>query len=578
MDAMPLKIKHKELFNCVSLNKSASLVVALISIFLIISAHLTSMAKIRGLLHQSIIHARVDLPYTTTGQKCGKRRVAAYARVSTDEEEQLSSYEAQVDFYTRHIKDNPEWDFAGVYADEGISGTSTKKREDFKRMITDALDGKIDLILTKSVSRFARNTVDTLTTVRKLKENGVEVYFEKENIFTLDSKGELLITIMSSLAQEESRSISENVIWGKRKSMEDGKVFLPYKCFLGYEKGENGLPKIVPEEAKIVRQIYALFLEGQTYRSIAQYLTDQAIPTPRGKAIWSVSTVMSILKNEKYKGDALLQKSYTVDFLNKTIKRNEGELPQYYIEKSHPAIISPEAFDLVQSESKKRQPNRRQLNNNSIFAAKIICGECGGFYGSKVWHSTSKYQYRGWRCNRKYAGDVRCHTPRIREDMLKSAFIQAFNQILDDKDCYVTQFEELLTLLADTSALEVKLAEAQDVYDAAVGRMRRYVEENTRRVLDQEEYERRFKEMDTECKAAEKSVTGIKDEISEQGIRKEKIRRYLEELRQAGDIVTGFDEDLWQATVESVTVHPDKSLVFIFRDGTEVPVNPTEQK
>ena len=182
-----------------------------------------------------------------------KRRVAAYARVSTDSDEQLSSYAAQVDFYTQYIRSNPEWEFVNVYTDEGISGTNTKKRDGFNRMINDALAGKIDLILTKSISRFARNTVDTLTTVRKLKEKKIEVYFEKENIYTLDAKGEVMITIMSSLAQEESRSISENITWGKRKSMADGKFSLAYKYFLGYEKGEDGLPKIVEEEAKIIQ-------------------------------------------------------------------------------------------------------------------------------------------------------------------------------------------------------------------------------------------------------------------------------------------------------------------------------------
>ena len=456
-------------------------------------------------------------------------------------------------------------------ADEGISGTSTKKRDDFNRMIADALDGKIDLILTKSVSRFARNTVDTLTTVRKLKEVGVEVFFEKENIYTLDSKGELLITIMSSLAQEESRSISENVTWGKRKSMEDGKIHLPYKRFLGYEKGENGLPQIVEDEAKTIRLIYALFLEGQTYRNIARHLTTQGILTPCDKQKWSVSTVMSILRNEKYKGDALLQKSYTVDFLSKAVKKNEGELPQYYIENSHPAIISRETFDLVQSETKRRTAIRWQINNSSPFAAKIICGECGGYYGAKVWHSTSKHRNIGWRCNRKYANDVRCCTPHIREEEIQTAFVAAFNQILGNKSHYIIQFEEMLPLLADTTALELKLLEAQDTCDTASGRMRRYVEENTRQVQDQEEYERRFREMSDECRVAEKLVMDIKDEIFEQGARKEKIRRYLDELRQTGDIVTEFDSRLWQATIESVTVNPDKSLAFLFRDGTEIP-------
>ena len=214
------------------------------------------------------------------------RRVAAYARVSTDSEEQLTSYEAQVDYYTRYIQDRPDWAFVGIYSDEGISATNTKRREGFNRMVQDALDGKIDLIVTKSVSRFARNTVDSLTTVRKLKDAGVEVYFEKENIWTLDSKGELLITIMSSLAQEESRSISENVTWGQRKRFADGKVSIPYGHFLGYRKGANGLPEIVPEEAEVVRTIYRMFIEGQSSNAIARHLTQQGIPTPAKKTVW----------------------------------------------------------------------------------------------------------------------------------------------------------------------------------------------------------------------------------------------------------------------------------------------------
>jgi DNA invertase Pin-like site-specific DNA recombinase len=239
-----------------------------------------------------------------------RKRVAAYARVSTDNDEQLTSYEAQVDYYTRHIKSNPAWDFINVYSDEGISATSTKKRDGFNRMIADALEGKIDLIITKSVSRFARNTVDTLTIVRQLKEKGVEVYFEKENIFTLDSKGELLITIMSSLAQEESRSISENVTWGHRKRFADGKLMLPYGRFLGYEKGEDGLPKIVEKEAGVVRFIYKRFLEGKTIPGIARELTESRIPTPSKRSL-AANTVLSILQNEKYKGHAMLQKSFT---------------------------------------------------------------------------------------------------------------------------------------------------------------------------------------------------------------------------------------------------------------------------
>ena len=302
-----------------------------------------------------------------------KKRVAAYARVSTDSEEQLSSYEAQVDYYTRYIKSNAEWEFVDVYTDEGISATSTKKRDGFKRMVADALDGKIDLIITKSVSRFARNTVDTLTNVRKLKDKGVEIYFEKENIYTFDSKGELMLTILSSLAQEESRSLSLNVQWGQRKRMADGKVSLPYKRFLGYEKGEDGLPQIVEAEAKTVRLIYKMFLEGKTPSGIASYLTNKGVPTPSGKQKWQHSTVKSILTNEKYKGDAILQKRFTVDFLTKKMKINEGEVPQYYVENSHPAIIPPETFELVQEEFRRREAGGHYTSGISCSTA----GRCG---------------------------------------------------------------------------------------------------------------------------------------------------------------------------------------------------------
>lgn len=252
-----------------------------------------------------------------------KRRVAGYARVSTDSDEQFTSYEAQVDYYTNYISNRADWVFVSIYTDEGISGTNRKHREGFNSMVKDALGGKIDLIITKSVSRFARNTVDSLTTVRELKDAGVEVYFEKENIWTFDSKGELLITIMSSLAQEESRSISENVTWGQRKRFSDGKVSVPFGNFLGYDKGPDGNLVVNKEQAKIVKKIYRYFLEGNTPYRIAKMLTDEGIPTIQGKKKWSAGPVKNILTNEKYKGDALLQKSFTVNFLTKEKKINE---------------------------------------------------------------------------------------------------------------------------------------------------------------------------------------------------------------------------------------------------------------
>lgn len=504
-------------------------------------------------------------------QEVQKKRVAAYARVSTDYDEQLSSYEAQVEFYTRYIKGNPDWEFISVYTDEGLSGTNTRKREGFNRMIRDALDGKIDLILTKSVSRFARNTVDTLTTIRKLKEKGIEVYFEKENIRTLDAKGEVMITIMSSLAQEESRSISENVTWGKRRSMEEGKFSMAYKYFLGYEKGEDGLPKIVESEAKIVREIYRRFLDGKTVRSIAEYLTDQRIPTPKGKEKWSVATIMSILSNEKYKGDALLQKTYTADFLTKKQKKNNGEVPQYYIKNSHPAIIDPDTFELVQQEIERRRPKRRQLYKNSPFAAKIICGECGSFYGRKVWHSSSeKYRKSIWQCNHKYDGkEAVCTTPNLVEEEIETAFVKAINQLLVQKDQHLQRLNKLLKRLTDTSILDKKLEEAKEKHGRLLDTLRAYMTENTQIIQDQEEYNRKFAKMDTECKKAEEEIASLQKQILDQLAEKEQTRRSIVALGSCKDMLQKFNEDLWNTLVDTVTVFADRSLVFRFRDGTE---------
>ena len=358
-----------------------------------------------------------------------KLRVAAYARVSTEQDEQESSYEAQVDYYTRHIKSNPDWEFVDIYADRGITGTNTKNRERFNQMINDALSGKIDLILTKSISRFARNTVDTLQTVRKLKASGVEVVFEKENLHTFDPKCEVMLTIMSSLAQEESRSISENIRWAQQKNMQNGIVHVAYSRFLGYRKGENGRLEIIEEEATIVRQIYDLFLSGKTIRNIADKLTADGIPTPSGKKKWSVSTIRSILSNEKYKGDALLQKTYTVDYLSKEVRKNEGEVRQYLVENSHDPIIDPELFNQVQQKLAKHCVNRTRLRCKSPLANTIVCAECGGYYGHKVWHNQlNTNRYDMWYCNHRYDKEYNCQTPYLRESEIKAALVTALQQ------------------------------------------------------------------------------------------------------------------------------------------------------
>ena len=300
----------------------------------------------------------VESPRNVLEREKRRTRVAAYARVSTELDSQSNSYSAQISYYLNYISNNPDWELVEIYSDSGLTGTNVKKRSGFSRMIDDAMNGKIDLILTKSISRFARNTVDALTVTRELKTKGIEVFFEKENISSLDSTAELIFTIMSSIAQEESRSISENVRWGIQRRMEAGKIVLPYKSFLGFDRGEDGLPKINESEAKIVRRIYDDFLSGDTFRGIARKLTEEKIPSPRLKTKWSPETIRSILTNEKYKGDARLGKTYTVDFLTHEVRKNHGERKQWYIRDSHDAIVTPRTFSKVQTEIARRRSEK----------------------------------------------------------------------------------------------------------------------------------------------------------------------------------------------------------------------------
>lgn len=514
----------------------------------------------------TVIPATLDLFTNTPKVIWRRKRVAAYARVSTDNEEQILSYEAQVDYYTRYIRSKDDWEFVGIYTDEGITATNTKKRNGFKRMIQDALDGKIDLIVTKSVSRFARNTVDTLTTVRKLKGKGVEVYFEKENIYTLDSKGELLITIMSSLAQEESRSISENVTWGQRKRFADGKVSLPYKQFLGYKKGEDGFPKIVEKEAKIIRLIYRLFLEGKTISAISTYLTNKKIPTPAGKEKWTTSTVKSILTNEKYKGDALLQKCYTVDFLTKKKKKNNGEIPQYYVKNSHEAIISPEIYDLVQDEMKKRKSSKCGHSSMSPFSSKIVCGECGGFYGSKVWHSNDKYRKIIWQCNAKFKNKEKCKTPHLSEEQIKENFIKAFNNLIENKESIIKDCEEVILSLIDTKTIDNEIIKLEEECEVIVELMKSLIYENSRKPMDQDKYNQKYNFYTDRYETAKDKLAKAEEKKQDLIVRRDKIDAFINHLKLNDNLLSEFNEKLWYAMVDKAIVNTDGTVYFKFKN------------
>ena len=413
-----------------------------------------------------------------------KRKVAGYARVSTDHDDQFTSYEAQIDYYTNYIKGRDDWEFVSVYTDEGITGTSTKHREGFKRMIADALDGKIDLIVTKSVSRFARNTVDSLTTIRQLKENGIEVYFEKENIWTFDGKGEVLLTIMSSLAQEESRSISENCTWGQ-------------------------------------------------------------------------TTIKSILSNEKYKGDALLQKTFCEDFLTKKMKTNQGEVPQYYVENNHEAIIDPETFEMVQRELARRTKGKNRHSGVHLLSGRIKCGDCGGWYGSKVWHSPEKCKRTVWQCNQKYKNEVRCTTPYLDEASVKERFTVAVNQLLAGRDAAIAAYEIGMAKALDTTELEAQQQELLSEMEVLNGMIQQMIRQNAAVAQDQTEYNQRFDALSQKFKAAEAKKDAVAQQISDIRDRRGTMEDFLRILKQQDGEVTAFSEKLWCGLLDYATAYAD---------------------
>ena len=518
----------------------------------------------------TIIPATLNLHTKTSTAEQMKRRVAGYARVSTDSDEQFTSYEAQVDYYTNFIKENPDWEFVGIYTDEGISGTNTKHREGFNRMIQDALDGKIDLIVTKSVSRFARNTVDSLTTIRKLKEAGCECLFQKENIMTFDSKGELLITIMSSLAQEESRSISENVTWGQRKRFSDGKVSIPYGQFLGYRKGADGLPEIVPEEAEIVRKIYRLFMQGNSTNAISGRLTAEGIPTPGGKTQWQRATVESILSNEKYKGSALLQKSFTVDFLTKKTKANEGEVPQYYVEESHPAIIEPDEWQEVQTELAKRKRSHKRHRQTSVLSGKIFCGDCGEIYGSKVWHSTSKYRRVIWQCNAKFDGEQKCGTLHLYEEQLHRLFVAAMSEYISDHKGTISDLQYARRSLADTDFIDEDIRGLEQELELISDMIRVCINSNASNTITEEEYHAKHEELCAQFERTEEKLNGLRQQRERMQSDAIAIGGMLFELTELDTLPITFNEKLWNAAIDRVTIYADERVVFHFKDGKDI--------
>lgn len=418
-----------------------------------------------------IIPARQDV-VQETAYAIGPRklRVGAYCRVSTDHEEQESSYESQQRHYRECIEAHPDWVLVDIYADEGLSGTNASKRDNFQRMIRDCERGRLDMVLTKSISRFARNTLDCLNYIRKLKGLGIPIVFEKEGINTLDAKGELLITIMASIAQQESQSISQNVRLGIQYNFQRGKPKLNYTCFLGYTKGpRDDKLTIVPEEADIVRRVFRDFIEGMSISEIAGALQREGVKTPGGKGKWYPSTVVSMIQNEKYQGDLLLQKTYTVDFLTKERRLNHGQLPQYLVENAHDPIVPREVFMIAQGEMLRRQAERyedgkRPYTFNGYTLSGITrCGICGAPFRR---HAGCGCGHTLWRC-RTRSKDKACNAESIREEMLHDVVLEAINRLPEARDVLLRKDEriqaaEIESIIREMNELDKQQGEIEE--------------------------------------------------------------------------------------------------------------------
>lgn len=504
-------------------------------------------------------------------------RVAAYCRVSTKQEEQLNSYENQVEHYTERINSENGWTLEGIYADKGISGTSVKNRDEFNRMIRRCKQGKIDMIITKSIARFARNTVDCLKYVRLLNDLGVDVYFEEQGIHSNQPGAEFYITIYGSIAQSESENISANIKWGKAQSAKEGKVIFQYKNFLGYRKGEDGQPEIVPEEAETIRLIYDRFLAGDSLKGIAELLEEKGIKSPTGKAQWQFSTIQSILSNEKYKGDAIINKTYITDCISKKVRVNNGERPKYYVENSHPAIIDSATFGRVQEElarrSGKRKVRQKAKTEQGKYSSKyamtelLVCGECKTPYRRCTWTAGGKKKIV-WRCiNRLDYGKKYCHnSPTIEESILQKAVMTAImetanqnTEVLRTLKLHIGMGLEGEKSNDNSLDLQVRIAEI----DAEFRKMLDRVSTETVEAFDEETATRLMNE--------KSRLQQQLDNIADAEQRRENAKSRLDDIYTILDGIKNrpmeYDDQIVRQLLECIVVDSKEQITVIFKGG-----------
>ena len=517
---------------------------------------------------------------TADKDKYHQLRVAAYCRVSTAQEEQQNSYQVQIDYYTEYINKNKDWTLAGIFADEGISGTQTKKRTEFNRMIRLCKKKKIDLVLCKSISRFARNTVDCLQYVRQLKELGIGVIFEKENINTMTMTSEFMISLYGSFAQAESESISKNVSWGVEKGFRDGRVRYNYKSWLGYRKGDDGKPEIIQEEAEIVREIFTMFLDGMSIESIGKALESRKIHTKLGSKSWSKSVIKSILENEKYAGDALLQKTYTIDCISHKAVKNNGERAKYLVTDAHVPIIDRDTFNRARQElarrSSKRKKSDKAKTEQGKYSSKyalteiMVCGECGSSYKRVTWNVHGKKKIV-WRCiSRLDHGSRFCHnSPSIHEDKLHRAILQATNEYFECSEDILgilkENIEEVITG-SDSTELHQIEQRLQEI-DKARNDFISLIAAGT---VDEDSLDAEFQKLYVEEQQLNVRIEELKSKGSVNADKRDNINRAIQTISEGATKLTEFDDVIIRKLIECVKVINKTEISIVFKDGYEM--------
>ena len=512
-------------------------------------------------------------------EKYHQKRVAAYCRVSTGSEEQLTSYKTQMKVYSEMIAENTEWEFAGMYADEGISGTRADKRPQFTKMINDCLDGKIDLIITKSVSRFARNTVECLEYVRLLKARNIGIIFEEQNINTLKTDSELYLVIYAGFAQSESESMSKNITWAFRKNFENGKTGFVYSKFLGYKRGDDGQPVIVPEEAEVVKEIYNMFISGKTHRQISDEMKKRNYVFENKNFQFSVGQISNMLRNEKYTGDLVLQKTVTVDCITKTRKRNEGEAPMYLVQNNHPAIISRETFAKAQEQFAKRNTiTPKSKTTGSSYIGKysryalsdiMICGECGSRYRRCTWVRGDGKRIV-WRCiNRLDHGSRYCHeSPTVDETVIQSAIVRAIKKFREED---AATYENLVrATLEDALGLHEEYDEIQLLQSRIEALNKRMVEiigESVKNGIGFDECEEECKDLSEQVKLLQSRITSLEEKESSPPNRTDKMKLIQHEIDSRKTAEDHYDDSIVRQMIECVKVFPDGKVEVYFGGG-----------